>query len=46
MKGTDSNSIEKILFQTISVGGKDFLKIDELNAHNSTQMYLDKINIL
>ena len=46
MKGTGPNLVEKILFQTLSVDWEDSLKTDELNADNSTRMYLDKINML
>ena len=44
MKEIGSNLIEKILFQTIFL--LDLQKIDELNADNSTKMYLDKIKML
>ena len=38
---------ENFIFEYFSVDWEDLLKIDELNAENSTQMYyLDKINIL
>ena len=41
------NLIKKLLFLTIfSVDLEDLLKIDELNAENLTNMYLDKINML
>ena len=46
MKDTGPNLIEKILFQTFSVEWEDLLKIDELNADNSTKKFLDKINML
>ena len=46
MKETGPNLIEKILFQTFSVEWEDLLKIDELNADNSTKKFLDKINML
>ena len=41
MNGTGPNLINKIL-----VDWEDLLKTDELNADNSTRMYLDKINML
>ena len=37
---------ENFILDYFSVDWKDFLKTDELNADNSTKMYLDKINIL
>ena len=46
MKETGPNLIEKILFQTFSVEWEDLLKIDELNADNSTKKFLDEINML
>ena len=47
MKETGPNLTEKILFYIFfPVGWEDLLKIDELNADNSTKMYLDKINML
>ena len=46
MNGTGPNLIEKILFQTFPVDWEDLLKTDELNAGNSTRMYLDKMNML
>ena len=47
MNETGQNLIEKILLLTIfSVYWKDLLKIDEMNADNSTKMYLVKIDIL
>ena len=45
-KGTGPNLIRKILFYTFSVDWEDLLKIDDLNADNSTKVYLDKINML
>ena len=46
MNGTGPHLIEKILFQTILLLiGRIFLENDELNADNSTKIYLDKINI-
>ena len=47
MNETGQNLIEKILLLTIfSVYWKDLLKIDEMNADNSTKMYLVKIDML
>ena len=47
MKETSPNLIEKILFYILFlVVWEDLLKIDELNAGNSTKMYLDNINML
>ena len=40
MKETGPNLIKKVLFCTI------LLKTDDLNAENSTKIYLDKINML
>ena len=37
---------ENFILDYFPVDWKDFLKIDELNADNSTQMHLDKINML
>ena len=37
---------ENFILDYFSIGWKDLLKIDELNVDNSTQMYLEKINIL
>ena len=37
---------ENVILDYFSVDWEDFLKTDELNADNSTRMYLDKINIL
>ena len=37
---------ENFILDYFSVDWEDFLKIDELNADNSTKMYLDKINML
>ena len=46
MNETGQNLIEKILLLTIfSVYWKDLLKIDEMNADNSTKMYLVKIDV-
>ena len=45
-EGTGPNVIEKILFWTIFLlTGRICRKIDELNADNSTKIYLDKINM-
>ena len=47
MKGTGPNLIEKKIIQDyFSVDGDYSLKIDKLNADNSTKIYLDKIDIL
>ena len=37
---------KKFILDYFSVDWEDLLKIDELNADNSTKIYLDKINIL
>ena len=37
---------EKCILDFFSVDWEDFLETDELNADNSTRMYLDKINML
>ena len=37
---------ENFVLDYFSVEWEDLLKIDELNADNSTKMYLDKINML
>ena len=37
---------EKFILDYFSVDWEDLLKTDELNADNSTRMYLDKINML
>ena len=44
--GTIPNLIEKFILDYFSVDWEDLLKTDELNADNSTRMYLDKINML
>ena len=51
MEGTSLNMVNKILFYTFLfffffVDWEDLLKNDELNAANSTKIYLDKINML
>ena len=47
MKRTGLNLIEKIfILDYFSVDCEDLLKIDELNADNSSKIYLDKINML
>ena len=49
MKDTGQNLIQKILSLTIflcSFDWQDVLKTDELNADNSTKIYLDTINML
>ena len=42
MKGTGPNFV----LDCFSVDWEDFLKINELNADNSTKIYLHKINML
>ena len=37
---------ENFILDYFSVDWEDLLKTDELNADNSTRMYLDKINML
>ena len=37
---------KKIILEYFSVDREDLLKIDEINADNSTKIYLDKINML
>ena len=37
---------ENFILDYFSVEWEDLLKIDELNADNSTKMYLDKVNML
>ena len=37
---------KKIILEHFSVDREDLLKIDEINADNSTKIYLDKINML
>ena len=37
---------ENFILDCFSVDREDLLKTDELNADNSTRMYLDKINML
>ena len=37
---------ESFILDYFSVDWEDLLKIDQLNADNSTRMYLDKINML
>ena len=47
MKETGLNLIEKnFILDYFSVDWEDLLKIDELNADNSTKMFLDKIRYL
>ena len=47
MKGTGPNLIEKKIIQDyFSVDGDYSLKIDKLNADNSTKIYLDKMKML
>ena len=37
---------KKIILAYFSAAQKDFMKVDELNAYNSTKIYLDKMNEL
>ena len=37
---------KKIILVYFSTAQKDFMKVDELNAYNSTKIYLDKMNVL
>ena len=37
---------ENFILDYFSVDWEDLLKIDDLNADNSTKIYLDKINVL
>ena len=37
---------EKFILDYFSVDGEDLLKTDELNADNSTKIYLEKINVI
>ena len=37
---------ENFILDYFSAEWEDLLKIDELNAHNSTKKFLDKINML
>ena len=37
---------ENFILDCFSVDWKDLFKIDDLNADNSTKMFLDKINML
>ena len=37
---------ENFILDDFSVDWEDFVKTDELNAGNSTRMYLDKVNML
>ena len=47
MKGNGPNLIEKnFIIDYFSVDWEDFLKIDELNADNSTKIYLEKNNVI
>ena len=46
MKEPVPNLIKKIILDYFSVDWEDLLKTDEINADNSTRMYLDKINML
>ena len=47
MRETGINLKEKnFILDYFSIDWEDLLKIDELNVDDSTQMYLEKINIL
>ena len=47
MKGNGPNLIEKnFIIDYFSVDWEEFLKIDELNADNSTKIYLEKIDVI
>ena len=43
---TAEANFECCILDYFSVDWEDLLKIDELNADNSTKMYLDRINML
>ena len=45
MKGIGPENQENFILDFFYVEWEDLLKIDELNAHNSTKIYLDKINM-
>ena len=45
-KGIIKFDRESFIFDYFSFDWKDLLQINELNADNSTQIYLDKINML
>ena len=46
MKETGPNLIENFILDYFSADLEDLLKIDKLNADNSTKKFLDKINML
>ena len=46
MKETGLNLIKDFFYKLFFIDWKDLLKIDELNAKNSTKMYLDQINVI
>ena len=46
MKETGPNLIENFILDYFSTDLEDLLKIDKLNADNSTKKFLDKINML
>ena len=47
MKGAGPNLIKKkIILDYFSIDWEELLKIDELNADNSTKIYSENINIL
>ena len=45
MKETGLNLIKDFFYKLFFIDWEDLLKIDELNAKNSTKMYLDQINV-
>ena len=45
-RGWSKVNRKKIILEYFSVDREDLLKIDEINADNSTKIYLDKINML
>ena len=45
-RGWSKFDLENFILDLFSVDWEDLLKIDELNADNSTKIYLDKINML
>ena len=45
-RGRSKFDLENFILDFFSVDWEDLLKIDELNADNSTKIYLDKINML
>ena len=45
-RGWSKVNRKKIILEYFSIDREDLLKIDEINADNSTKIYLDKINML